>query len=182
VLAEADAIVSALPGVPVGVVTADCLPVLLATPSGTVAAVHAGWRGLAAGVLAAALEVLADAAPDAALAVAAIGPHVGASCYEIDAPVVDALAVRFDAALARALEGTRAGHWRLDLASLARVELVRGGLAPARIGALAGACTACDAGRFESVRRDGPRAGRLHHFAVARGPANDPLDTLGGSS
>src|SRR5262249_8890982 len=69
-LGDADAIVCNLPGVPVGVVTADCLPVLIAAPSGAVAAAHAGWRGLAAGVLAAAVDALAAIAPDAERAVA----------------------------------------------------------------------------------------------------------------
>jgi len=76
VLGEADAIVSAAAGRPVGVVTADCVPILIATPSGCVAAVHAGWRGLAAGVIGAAVEGLAELAPDAHAALAAIGPHV----------------------------------------------------------------------------------------------------------
>jgi polyphenol oxidase len=174
VLGEADAIVSDAPGRPVGVVTADCVPILVATPSGCVAAVHAGWRGLAAGVIGAALEALADLAPDAHAAFAAIGPHVGRACYEVDAPVVDALAPRFGAALDVALGSTRPGHWQLDLGALVRRELERAGVAAARIGALDGACTACDRERFHSFRRDGPNAGRLFHFAVARGPVARP--------
>ena len=173
-LGEADAVVSNAPGRPVGVVTADCVPILLATPSGCVAAVHAGWRGLAAGVIGAALEALAELAPDARAACAAIGPHVGPGCYEVDAPVVDALAPRFGAALEAALGATQPGHWRLDLGALARCELERAGVAAARIGALDGACTACDRERFHSFRRDGPNAGRLFHFAVARGPVAQP--------
>jgi hypothetical protein len=171
VLGAADAVVSDLRGLPVGVVTADCLPLLLATPSGWVAAVHAGWRGLAAGVLAAACGALAALACDAEAAVAAIGPHVGACCYEVDAPVVDALAARFGSVLEASLAPTRPGHWRLALAPLARAELARAGLAPARIGGFEAACTACDSARFESYRRDGLRAGRLLHFAVAPGSA-----------
>lgn len=172
-LGDADAVVSELPGVPVGVVTADCMPVLLATPSGRVAAVHAGWRGLAAGVVAAACEVLSEVAADAALAVAVVGPHVGADCYEVDAPVVDALAPRFGGALEAALAPTRPGHWRLALARLARVELERAGLSPSRIGWFEGSCTACDPARFESFRRDGAGAGRLHHFAIAAALGRD---------
>jgi hypothetical protein len=186
VLGEADAIVSAAAGRPVGIVTADCVPILIATPSGCVAAVHAGWRGLAAGVIGAALEALAELAPDARSALAAIGPHVGRSCYEVDAPVLDALAQRFGPALDAAIDATRPGHWQLDLGQLVRRELERAGLAAERIGALDDACTACDRERFHSFRRDGPRAGRLFHFAVAGGwvarPAghrSDPaLDTL----
>jgi len=185
-LGEADAIVSAAPGRPVGVVTADCVPILIATPSGCVAAVHAGWRGLAAGVIGAAVEVLAELAPDAHAALAAIGPHVGCACYEVDAPVLEALVPRFGPALDAAIEATRPGHWQLDLGQLVRRELERAGVAAARIGALDDACTACDRERFHSFRRDGPHAGRLFHFAVARGlgvrPGGDEsipgLDTL----
>jgi YfiH family protein len=182
-LGEADAVVSALPGVAIGVVTADCLPLLVAAPSGVVAAVHAGWRGLAAGVVSAALEALAALDPEAARAVAVIGPHVERGCYEVDAPVVDALARRFGADLEDAVSATRPGHWQLDLACLVRAELWAAGLARERVGGLPGACTACDAERFHSYRRDGPRAGRLVHWIEGTaGPgerAGSGLDTPG---
>jgi len=169
-LGEADAVVSERASLPIGVVTADCLPILVATPAGRVAAVHAGWRGLAAGVIARALEALGGLAPEGVSGAAAvIGPRVGPGCYEVDAPVVDALARRFGSALDAALAPDRPGHWRLDLAALARVDLVRGGVAEARIAALERACTACDAERFHSYRRDGPGSGRLFHWIAARG-------------
>lgn len=167
---EADAIVSERPALPIGVVTADCLPILVATPAGPVAAVHAGWRGLAAGVIGEALAALAALAPEGLTGAAAvIGPRVGPGCYEVDAPVVEALARRFADALDGALAATRAGHWQLDLAALARADLRRAGVAEARIAALAGACTACDAERFHSYRRDGPGSGRLFHWIAAPG-------------
>ena len=174
-LGEADAVVSERASLPIGVVTADCLPILVATTAGRVAAVHAGWRGLAAGVIGRALEALAALAPEGvAGAAAVIGPRVGPGCYEVDAPVVDALARRFDdAALGAALAPTRPGHWRLDLAALARVDLARGGLAEARVAALDRACTACDAERFHSYRRDGPGSGRLFHWIAARASASE---------
>jgi hypothetical protein len=151
----------------VGVVTADCVPVLLAA-GGAVAAVHAGWRGLAGGVIARAVEALAEATGGAAT-VAAIGPCIGACCYEVDEPVLAALERRFGAALPGALAPTRAGHALLDLPSLARAALVAAGLAPDSIGALAGACTRCDAERFHSYRRDGATAGRLLSWIEAPG-------------
>jgi YfiH family protein len=177
-LGEADAVVSLRRGLAIGVVTADCLPILVATPAGAVAAVHAGWRGLAEGVVGAALDALSRLTADVAHGVAVIGPHIHAGCYEVDAPVVDALSRRFAADLGDALAATRPGHWRLDLARLARADLVRSGLAAARVATLSGACTACDAERFFSYRRDGPRAGRLVHWIAARteGPAR-ALDT-----
>lgn len=166
--AEADAIVCATPGVAVAVVTADCVPVLAATRDGAaVAAIHAGWRGLAAGVVGEGIAALRAAAPGAEL-VAAIGPCIGPCCYEIDAPVVDALGERFGDAVATALAPTRPGHHRLDLVVLVRDALVRAGLAPDAIGALADACTHCDPARFHSYRRDGAGAGRLLHHIAAR--------------
>ncbi len=168
-IGEADAIVSERPALPIGVVTADCLPLLVATPHGSVAAVHAGWRGLAAGVISEALSALAALTPDGITgASAVIGPRVGSGCYEIDAPVAEALARRFAGAVDTALVATRPGHWQLDLATLACVDLVRSGVAADRVAALAGVCTACDAERFHSYRRDGPRSGRLFHWIAAR--------------
>jgi purine-nucleoside/S-methyl-5'-thioadenosine phosphorylase / adenosine deaminase len=167
-LGDADAVVCDVAGLPIGVVTADCLPVLIATPSGAVAAAHAGWRGLAAGVLEAALDALAAIAPDVERAAAVIGPHVGASCYEVDAPVLDALAGRFAAAVGGALTPTRPGRGEIDLARLAALDLVHAGLAAERVAILADACTACDRERFHSYRRDGPGSGRLFHFIAAR--------------
>src|SRR5262245_7368384 len=82
---EADAVVAATAGPPIGVVTADCVPILAASADGrAVAAIHAGWRGLAAGVIGAGIDALRRAAPRAALR-AVIGPHIGLCCYEIDA-------------------------------------------------------------------------------------------------
>lgn len=166
-LGEGDALVCAVAGVRVGIVTADCLPVLIATPSGAVAAVHAGWRGLAQGVLASAVAAL-GALTDVERAVAVIGPHIGASCYEVDAPVVSALEARFGADVADALRPTRPGHFEVGLARLAALDLARSGIADTRIASFEDACTACSRERFHSYRRDGPGSGRLVHYITAR--------------
>ncbi|RIL06522.1 MAG: laccase domain-containing protein [Proteobacteria bacterium] len=166
-VAEADGIVCRTPGLAIAVVTADCMPLLLATPSGVVAAIHAGWRGLASGVIAAGIEALGRIAADADRAVAVIGPHIGASCYEVDAPVVRALEARFGDAVAATLRETRPGHHEIALAPLASLDLVRAGLAPERVAIVDDACTMCDAERFHSYRRDGPDAGRLFHYVIA---------------
>lgn len=163
-LGEADAIVCDVPGLSIGVVTADCIPVLIATPSGAVAAVHAGWRGLAAGVLEASVDALGRIAHDTADAVAVIGPHIGARCYEVDAPVVSALTLRFGDAVDAALRATRPGHCEIELARLAALDLSRAGFASERIAVVEDACTACDPVRFHSYRRDGPASGRLFHY------------------
>jgi len=167
-LGDGDALVCAIPGTPIGVVTADCLPVLIAAPSGAVAVAHAGWRGLAAGVIDAAVQALAEIAPDVDRAVAVVGPHIGADCYEVDEPVVAAFEARFGAALPMTLRVTRPGHFAIDLAKLAAFELARAGLARDRVAVLDDACTACDPERFYSYRRDGAGGGRLFHFIAAR--------------
>ncbi|MEE9608598.1 MAG: polyphenol oxidase family protein [Myxococcota bacterium] len=165
----ADAVVCAAAGVPVGILTADCVPILLASSRGSaVAAIHAGWRGLARGVVAAGVDALRGAALDEPELVAAIGPHIGPCCYEVDDPVLDALSPRFARDLEGALRPARAGHALLDLGALVRLALVTAGLAASAVGALPDACTRCDRERFHSYRRDGPRAGRLVHFIAAR--------------
>jgi copper oxidase (laccase) domain-containing protein len=118
-------------------------------------------------VIPAAVGALATRAGDPSRLVAAIGPHIGACCYEVDAPVLLALRPRFGAALEAALTPSRPGHQQLDLLSLCRTALLGAGLAPGAIGAIPDACTRCDGKRFHSYRRDGPRAGRLVHW-IAR--------------
>lgn len=171
---EADAVVTSEPALPIAVATADCVPVLLAAAGGrTVAAIHAGWRGLARGVIEAGVAAACDEQPATARAIAAaaivavVGPHIGPCCYEVDAPVLDAMADRFTPQLADATEPTRPGHARLDLGKLAHAALLASGLREERIGRVAG-CTACEPERFHSYRRDGARAGRLLHFIAAR--------------
>jgi YfiH family protein len=168
-LGEADAVVCDTPSMSVAVVTADCVPILLADGDArVVAAVHAGWRGLAAGVVESALAALAERGASGQGLAAAVGPHIGACCYEVDEPVLSALEKRFGAAaLAAATRPTRAGHARIDLGALVRADLARA-LDVRAIGDFAGACTRCDAARFESYRRDGARAGRMVHWITTR--------------
>lgn len=175
VLGEADAVVCDAPGLSVAVVTADCVPILIAAPGArAVAAVHAGWRGLATGVIEAALAALAGLGARGERLLAAVGPHIGRCCYEVDEPVLALLRARFGAVLDAAATPTRAAHARIDLGKLARAELERA-LPSASIGRFHGACTRCDAVRFESHRRDGARAGRLVHWISTTGVAG--LDT-----
>jgi len=168
---EADAVVSAVPGLPVGIATADCVPILACSQSGdVVAAIHAGWRGLAAGVVGAGMDALRVRAGPTEDLIAVIGPHIGPCCYEVDEPVWRALRSRFGEELEPALRATRPGHVLLDLARLVHAELCRLGLPPGRRGALVDACTRCNADLFHSYRRDGARAGRLIHYVVAATP------------
>lgn len=160
---EADAAVTAAPGVALAVLTADCLPVVFASRDGRrVGAAHAGWRGLAAGVLE--NTVAAMAAPPETL-LAWLGPAAGPLAYEIGAEVRDAFTGQ-DSAAAKAFTATRPGHWHVDLYALARRRLQSAGLAATNIHG-GGLCTISDSQRFHSHRRDG-RAGRMAtviHFA-----------------
>jgi YfiH family protein len=151
----ADALVTGSAGVPVAVLTADCLPVALASPAtGLVAAVHAGWRGLAAGILAEAVSRFDD--PGDVLA--AVGPAIGPDHYEVGGEVVEAIGD----------EGTferRDGRTFLDLASTAEAFLRSMGVGSVDV---ARVCTACEPGRFFSHRRDGGSTGRQALVAVRR--------------
>ncbi len=101
--------------------------------------------------------------------VAAIGPYIGACCYEVDAPVLSALEASYASALAEVRAPTRPGHARIDLGVIVAAALSRAGLERASVGTAAVACTACDATHFHSFRRDGARAGRLVHWVRAAG-------------
>ena len=100
---------------------------------------------------------------------AAVGPHIGPCCYEVDAPVLDALRRPYAGALLEALCSTREGHALLDLGRLAAAALCAGGIEPDAIGRFETACTRCDALRFHSFRRDGEASGRLVHWIAAAG-------------
>ncbi len=160
--AEADALVSCERGVAVGVWTADCVPVLLADRLGRgVAAVHAGWRGTAAGVCAeAVLELCAQLDSEPRALVAAIGPHIGPCCYEVDRPVFDAFADHAPFAV-----GKRANHWQLDLGLANRRQLLAAGVSDHAIESVGG-CTACTPGVYQSFRRDGTGKHMLHWIRV----------------
>src|SRR5690606_21784416 len=109
---EADASVTRTPGTVLAILTADCLPVAFCSTGGdVVAAAHAGWRGLAAGVLEATVEAM-GVAPGSVLAW--LGPAAGPDAYEVGKEVHDAF-VGHDARAAAAFVPTRPGHWRVDL-------------------------------------------------------------------
>lgn len=154
---EADAIVARIPRRVCVVLTADCLPILLCDRRGTVvAAVHAGWRGLAAGVVEAAVAAMGVPGGDL---LAWLGPAIGGERFEVGAEVRAAF-VAADAGAAAAFRPRGADKWLADLEALARRRLERLGLPPAYGG---GRCTAADSEAFFSYRRDG-RTGRLGSF------------------
>lgn len=140
---RADGHASAAPGVAAMVLAADCLPVVLGA-RGAVAALHAGWRGLAAGVLEEGVAALRDVGGEGEI-VAVLGPCAGACCYEVGEEVHAAFG------------GAHRDGRLLDLRAIAAERLLAAGVGEVRDGV--GACTICDE-RFFSHRREGERAGR----------------------
>ncbi|MEM9255457.1 MAG: peptidoglycan editing factor PgeF [Pseudomonadota bacterium] len=152
--ARADGVWSRAVGVPCAVLTADCLPVLFCDDKGqAVAAAHAGWRGLAAGVLETTVRAM-QVAPEEVMAW--LGPAIGPEHFEVGPEVREALLAR----TARGLpvescfipSGHRPGHFMADLYGLARARLAALGLNKVYGGDL---CTYRDKERFFSYRRDG---------------------------
>jgi len=162
---EADIVVSDAPDVAVAIQTADCVPLLLVdSKGGAVAAAHAGWRGLAAGVPKAAVDALAhtyNGRPDDF--VAAVGPAISAASYEVGTDVADRFAAAgfTDDQLSRWFrQGEREHHWQFDGPQAVRDQLEDAGVRSDRIH-VAGLCTTIYPRLFCSYRRDGARAGRM---------------------
>lgn len=146
---EADASMTSQPGQVCVVMTADCLPVLFCNRAGNrVAAVHAGWRGLADGVIEAALAGFADPADQL---LAWLGPAIGPDAFEVG-PEVRERFLQDDLQAGSAFLPGRPGHWLADIYRLARLRLERAG-----VGFIGGGdyCTVTDIKRFFSYRRDG---------------------------
>jgi YfiH family protein len=157
---EADAAVATARGLVVGVATADCLPVLIVDPSGRrVAAVHAGWRGTAAGVVARAVEGLLEAGSRPGDLLAALGPGIGPCCYEVG----DELRAAFGRGGDRFFRPGPRGRPHLDVRAANRAQLQTAGVVPARIHHVAD-CTACRPDLYYSYRRDGAGTGRMISF------------------
>jgi|SRR5579883_420840 len=150
---SADASTTRTPGIVLAVLTADCLPLLVcAEDGGEIAAIHAGWRGLAAGVIERCIERMQ--APRGKLLVW-LGPAIGASSYEIGTEVRDVFVAQ-SAENELAFAPTRPGHWHCDLYALARHRLAALGIT----GVYGGSFDTFADERFYSYRRE-PRTGRF---------------------
>ena len=145
---EGDSFVMRGAGPVCAIQAADCMPVILASERGdALGLAHAGWRGLAAGVLEATLQAMA-VAPERVIAW--LGPAIGPKVYEVGEDVHDAFVAR-DAAAQGAFVAVRPRHWLLDLYAIARQRLARAGVERIFGGTL---CTYSDRDRFFSFRRD----------------------------
>ncbi len=127
---EADALVTRRPGIALGVVTADCAPVLFADPvSGVIGAAHAGWRGAVAGVLEATIEAMVAIGAARGRIQAAIGPCIRQPSYEVAADLPDAVLARAAADARFFAPGVREGRWQFDLAGYCAARLAGAGVA-----------------------------------------------------
>ena len=161
---EADALWTGRPEHWVAVGTADCVPVLLVDPDGRrVAAVHSGWRGTDARIVARAVEALVARGSRPERLLAAVGPSIQRCCYVVS----EDLGQRFTEGFGPEVVVREGADVRLDLARAVRDTLLGAGLKAAHVDVLPH-CTACDAERFFSHRRDAGRTGRHLNFVVHR--------------
>ncbi len=147
----ADAMVTDRPGVALGIITADCAPVLLADPSaGVIGAAHAGWRGAAAGVIEATVAAMEALGAARGRIAGAVGPCIGQASYEVGEDLRAAvLAAGADGARFLA-PGRREGRWQFDLSGYCAARLAAAGIGLIDVVA---ADTAADEARFFSHRR-----------------------------
>ena len=154
-LGEGDALLEDRPGAVIAVRTADCIPILLADERHrAIAAVHAGWRGTVARIVAAAVDAMRarfGTAPGDLHA--AIGPGIGKCCYQVGPEV--------------AAQFGEQGRAHISLRDANRAQLLAAGVTPERTYA-SNLCTMCLAEEFHSFRRDREAAGRLYSFAGIR--------------
>lgn len=168
---EADALISNAPDVVLAVQVADCVPILMADGrSGAAAAVHAGWRGTAAGIAAEAIRALQrEFGTSPKHLTVAVGPSIGPCCYAVGAEIVDAFRSQgaTEAELARWFATTDRGELRLDLWA-ATLDQIRGAGVPDDQTFVARLCTQSHPDVFDSYRAAGARAGRT--AAIVRIP------------
>jgi YfiH family protein len=157
---DGDAALTTRPGLLVGIETADCLPVLLVDPvRRTAAGVHAGWRGTAAGVARSAVSSLLAEGSRPEDLLAALGPGIGACCYEVGPELREA----FGPGGERFFRPGPRGRPHLDVRAANRAQLEAAGLRPGAIADVAD-CTACRPDLYHSYRKGGRHAGRMINF------------------
>jgi len=147
-----DGYVTAVPGLPIAVKTADCVPILLADPAaGVIGALHAGWRGTAAGIAREGIRKMQALGADPARIVAAIGPAIGPCCYEVGPDFVEAVSLSPCADLCMPHITHHSNRIFADLPAMNADILQAAGLSAANID-LSHLCTCCDTEHFYSHR------------------------------
>jgi len=157
---HADALVTAVPGLAVGCMYADCVPVGLYDPvNRAVAVIHAGWRGTALDIAGKTVKAMrAEFGSRARDLFGVIAPSIGGCCYQVD-DVVRLAMTEADAEYACAFTPDTPGHYHCDLQQINRMSLLKAGVREGNID-VSGLCTHCDP-RFYSYRRDGRATGRM---------------------
>jgi purine-nucleoside/S-methyl-5'-thioadenosine phosphorylase / adenosine deaminase len=163
----ADALVTTEPGLALAILVADCVPIVLYDPAAHVlACAHAGWRGTAAQVAAAALAAMGPLGSRPEQVMAGIGPAIGADRYQVGEDVARAIRAAFGPDAEHLLTPAGAGRWRLDLAAANRQALLAAGVPDGQIH-LTGLATGPDPGLFFSHRAEQP-CGRFALLARLR--------------
>ncbi len=157
---EADALVTDRPNLALAISSADCVPILLAGEN-RVAAIHAGWRGLIAGIVA---ETVRRMSGDPSRIAVWIGPAIGACCYEVSSALARRIAAQSHASVIA--DGLR-DRPHVDLPGTAACQLSAAGVTDIRHLIR---CTRCDANHLWSYRREGRKSGRNHAFIWTRTP------------
>jgi len=151
---RADAMVTREIGIVLGIFTADCVPVLLSAPRERVCgAMHAGWRGVIAGIAGAGVRAMNSLGAAPGSIRAALGPSIGACCFEVDRELADRFVAEIPGARRHRREG-RAGKAYLDLRAILRDQLIAAGVAPDAIENV-GPCTRCACAQYFSRRAAG---------------------------
>ncbi len=160
-----DAVITGVAAVVPAVLTADCLPVVLASPASGIAGVaHAGWMGTVSGIVARTVEeITARGGGPVTEIVAGLGPSIGKCCYQVGEDLYLAFRESWGHDFVRRVF-TRADPWMFDLQQANRLQLLEAGVPPENIASLP-LCTACRPDLFFSHRRDGVRSGRMLNFA-----------------
>ncbi len=160
---DADAVITDIESIPIGIMTADCLPIIIYDPVNHAAGVaHGGWKGTALGVVMRTLEAMERSFGTRAKDVsAALGPHIGPCCYHVKENVIDEFEKAFGDTSSYIKKTD--GGFTLDLGGATACQLTGVGVAAENITALC-PCTACNNNDFFSYRKDGGRTGRQLSF------------------
>lgn len=162
-LPDTDALFTTTGGLAIGVLTADCVPLVIVDPGGpAVAVVHAGWRGALAGIAGDVVEIFQERTGERRGLLALLGPHIGPCCFEVGNDVACAFADRFG----RGTVVTDCGAARVDLGAAVRRDLDASGIRPENV-YNSGKCTACSTGYFSHRRRS--TCGRQAALAAIEG-------------
>jgi hypothetical protein len=167
-----DGMVTAVPGLVLGIFTADCVPVLLVdTESGVVGALHAGWRGTLANIIGAGIRAMIGLGARPEQIRAALGPSIGICCFEVDAALANQFVQQIPQAISYRRSG-RAGKSYLDLRGIVRQQLLLAGVMSESITNV-GPCTRCCENRFFSRRAGGATTGLQMSFIGLRSGDDD---------